>query len=122
MSDIAGIDRERVTEWMVANTAPVEPPLEFELIAGGRSNLTFKVTDAAGRRMVLRRPPVSHVLATAHDMGREHRIISALRDSPVPVPHAVGFCDDPHQNSEPFYHKDFTDAHIRPTVLVAEAM
>jgi hypothetical protein len=47
---LAGIDRERVTEWMVANTEPVEPPLDFELIAGGRSNLTFRVTDAAGRR------------------------------------------------------------------------
>jgi aminoglycoside phosphotransferase (APT) family kinase protein len=122
MSDIAGIDRERVTEWMVANTAPVEPPLEFELIAGGRSNLTFKVTDAAGRRMVLRRPPVSHVLATAHDMGREHRIISALRDSPVPVPNAVGFCDDPDVNGAPFYVMDFMDAHILHTVEEVEAL
>lgn len=109
MSDIAGIDRERVTEWMVANTAPVEPPLEFELIAGGRSNLTFKVTDAAGRRMVLRRPPVSHVLATAHDMGREHRIISALAPTDVPVAPVVGLCTDPEVNGAPFYVMEFVD-------------
>ena len=56
----------------------VVPPFSFALIAGGRSNLTYAVTDAAGRCVVLRRPPLGHVLATAHDMAREHRIISAL--------------------------------------------
>ena len=55
------------------------PPYAFELIAGGRSNLTYRVTDAAGHAYALRRPPVSHVLATAHDMAREHTVISALR-------------------------------------------
>ena len=64
------IDIERVTAWLVAHTPPVEPPLSFELVTGGRSNLTFLVTDSVGRRLVLRRPPISHVLATAHDMGR----------------------------------------------------
>ena len=65
----------------------------FELIAGGRSNLTFRVTDAAGGDWVLRRPPLGHVLATAHDMGREHRIISALGPTDVPVAPALGLCD-----------------------------
>ena len=74
-----GVDVERVTAWMAANVEGVQPPLSFELIAGGRSNLTFKVTDAAGHDFVLRRPPISHVLPTAHDMGREFRIISALQ-------------------------------------------
>ena len=54
------------------------PPLRFELIAGGRSNLTYRVSDAAGQAWVLRRPPLGQVLATAHDMGREHRIIAAV--------------------------------------------
>lgn len=112
---ITGIDAERVTEWMVANTAPVTPPLRFELIAGGRSNLTFLVVDATGRKMVLRRPPVSHVLASAHDMGREHRIISALWGSPVPVPKAVGFCEDVEVNGAPFYVMDHVDGHILNT-------
>jgi aminoglycoside phosphotransferase (APT) family kinase protein len=122
MSEIAGIDQAKVTEWMVANTPPVEPPLTFELIAGGRSNLTFRVTDATGRRMVLRRPPVSHVLASAHDMGREHRIISALYDSPVPVPKAVGFCEDTDVNGAPFYVMDFVEAHILHTVEEVETL
>src|SRR5581483_5548994 len=73
-----GIDEPGVTAWLEANVAGARGPFGFELIAGGRSNLTFKVTGADGTRYVLRRPPVSHVLPTAHDMQREHRIISAL--------------------------------------------
>ncbi|MBS1847699.1 MAG: phosphotransferase family protein [Actinobacteria bacterium] len=81
----------------------MEGPLEFSLISGGRSNLTFDVTDAAGGHWVLRRPPLGHVLATAHDMGREHRIIAALADTDVPVPPLVGLCDDVHVNGAPFF-------------------
>ena len=117
-----GIDEGKVTAWLVANTPPVEAPLTFELIAGGRSNLTFLVTDATGRRLVLRRPPVSHVLASAHDMAREHRIISALADSPVPVPVALGFCDDVEVNGAPFYVMDFVDGHIIRGVEQAESL
>ena len=107
-----GIIEKNVTEWLVANTPPVEPPLSFELIAGGRSNLTYGVTDQTGRRLVLRRPPISHVLATAHDMAREHRIISALSGSDVPVPTTLGLCLDETVNERPFYVMDFVDGHI----------
>ncbi|MBK5223264.1 MAG: phosphotransferase family protein [Acidimicrobiia bacterium] len=107
-----GIDESKVTEWLVENTPPVEAPVTFELIAGGRSNLTFLVTDATGRKLVLRRPPVSHVLASAHDMGREHKIIAALKDSPVPVPVALGFCEDVEVNGAPFYVMGFVEGHI----------
>src|SRR2546429_3670086 len=94
IAEVVGIDNARVTAWYAANVSGVTPPLEFILIAGGRSNLTFLVTDAAGRRTVLRRPPVSHLLPTAHDMAREHRIISALAATDVPVAPALGFCAD----------------------------
>jgi aminoglycoside phosphotransferase (APT) family kinase protein len=67
--------------------------LDLSLIAGGRSNLTFAVTDGS-HEWVLRRPPLGHVLATAHDMAREFRIISALANTAVPVPRAVLYCDD----------------------------
>jgi len=111
-----GINEGPVTGWLVANIAgEVQPPLQFDLIAGGRSNLTYGVTDAAGRRLVLRRPPISHVLATAHDMGREHRIISALADSDVPVAPALGLCTDEEVNGAPFYVMDFVDGHILRT-------
>ena len=107
-----GIDTERVGTWLVANIDGAAPPFTFELIAGGHSNLTFKVTDAAGTRRVLRRPPLGHVLATAHDMGREHRIIAALGATSVPVAPALGFCDDVEVNGAPFYVMGFVDGLI----------
>jgi aminoglycoside phosphotransferase (APT) family kinase protein len=112
-----GIDGPRVTAWF-QDHAPVEPPLSFELIAGGRSNLTYRVTDAKGGAWVLRRPPLGHVLPTAHDMGREHRIISALADTDVPVAPVVGLCTDDEVNGAPFYVMGFVDgivARDRPT-------
>lgn len=106
---LPGIDREPVTAWFEANAPGVVPPLDFSLIAGGRSNLTFEVRDQAGHHWVLRRPPLGHVLATAHDMGREHTIISALAETPVPVPPVVGICTDDTVNGAPFYVMDFVE-------------
>jgi len=111
MSDdtsITGIDVPAVTAWFTEHT-DAAPPLSFELIAGGRSNLTFRVTDTAGGAWVLRRPPMGHVLATAHDMGREHRIISALAPTDVPVAPVVGLSEDDSVNGAPFYVMDFVD-------------
>ncbi len=107
-----GIDEERVSKWFVDHVPDVELPLDFHLIAGGRSNLTFKVQDAAGHRWALRRPPVSHVLPTAHDMSREHRIISALGPAGIPVATAIGLCTDESVNQAPFYVMEFVDGHI----------
>ncbi|MBB5953484.1 aminoglycoside phosphotransferase (APT) family kinase protein [Saccharothrix tamanrassetensis] len=78
------------------------PPLTAELIPGGRSNLTYRLTDGTNR-WVLRRPPLGHVLATAHDMAREHRVISALAGTAVPVPEAGPLCEDPEVVGAPFY-------------------
>ena len=77
-------------------------PLTGEVIAGGKSNLTYVVSD--GRTdVVVRRPPLGHVLATAHDMAREHRVMSALADTPVPVPQMYAFCGDEDVVGAPFY-------------------
>jgi aminoglycoside phosphotransferase (APT) family kinase protein len=99
----AGIDRAGVTAWFQAEVPGVRPPLGFEPIAGGRSNLTYRVRDAAGASFVLRRPPLHGVLPSAHDMGREYRVISALGDTPVPVPACFGLCQDPEVTGAPFY-------------------
>ena len=104
-----GIDVAPVTEWLVSNVVGAVAPFTFELIAGGRSNLTFKVTAADGQRFVLRRPPLGHVLATAHDMAREHRIITAVGRSSVPVPLALGLCADEAVNGAPFYVMGYVD-------------
>ena len=117
-----GIDIDRVTEWFRAHVEDVEPPLRFELIAGGHSNLTFGVTDARGVRRVLRRPPLGQVLATAHDMGREHTILAALAPTHVPVPPVLGLCSDAEVNGAPFYVMDFIDGTVIRDVAAAETL
>ncbi len=111
-SEVKGVDVGPVTAWFEEHVPGAVGPLDFELIAGGHSNLTFGVTDAAGHHLVLRRPPLGHVLATAHDMGREHKIISALAPTPVPVAPALGLCTDESVNGAPFYVMDFVDGLI----------
>ena len=118
MSDVHGIDVPAVSEWLQAHVAGAVAPFTFDVIAGGHSNLTFKVTGADGTAFVLRRPPLGHVLASAHDMGREHRIISGLQQSAVPVAPALGFCDDLSVNDAPFYVMGFVNGYVlrdRPT-------
>jgi aminoglycoside phosphotransferase (APT) family kinase protein len=103
-----GIDRAGVEGWFADHVAGAKPPLAFEKIAGGRSNLTYAVSDAAGGRWALRRPPLGKTLSSAHDMGREHRIIAALTPTAVPVAPAVGLCADESVNGGvPFYVMDW---------------
>jgi aminoglycoside phosphotransferase (APT) family kinase protein len=109
---VEGVDGPRVTAWLEENVEDVHPPLDFKLIAGGHSNLTFSVTDAKGNLWVLRRPPLGHVLATAHDMRREHTIISALGPTPVPVAPALGLCSDEDVNGSPFYVMGFVEGTV----------
>lgn len=107
-----GIQVDAVSAWLDTHVAQAQSPYSFSLIAGGRSNLTYGVTDGAGRRFVLRRPPLSHALASAHDMGREHRIISALSGTRVPVPQALGMCTDETVNGAPFYVMEYVEGHV----------
>jgi aminoglycoside phosphotransferase (APT) family kinase protein len=109
---VEGIDVPSVSGWLAAEVPDLEAPFTFELIAGGRSNLTYRVTDAGGRSVALRRPPVSHVLPTAHDMEREHTVITALGRTGVPVPTTLGLCLDPAVNGAPFYVMSFVEGHI----------
>jgi aminoglycoside phosphotransferase (APT) family kinase protein len=85
-------------------------PLTVELLSGGRSNLTYLLGDGSGR-WVLRRPPLGHVLATAHDMDREFRVLSALHPTQVPVPRPL-ISAGPEVIGAPFYVMDFTDGAV----------
>ena len=82
--------------------------LSGRLIEGGRSNLTYAVTDST-TKWVVRRPPLGHVLATAHDMKREHRVISALHPTNVPVPRPILLCEDDEVLGAPFYVMEFVE-------------
>ena len=103
------IHEDRVSRWLEDNIDGLRAPFAFHMIAGGRSNITYRVVDANGRTVVLRRPPLGHVLATAHDMGREHRIISAVGTTSVPVPRTLGMCTDVEVNDAPFYVMSYVD-------------
>jgi aminoglycoside phosphotransferase (APT) family kinase protein len=88
----------------------------IELVAGGRSNLTFIVSSSAGD-VVLRRPPLSNRLPTAHDMGREHRVMTALGTTDVPVPETLALCTDDEVIGAPFYVMDRVQGYIVRDVM-----
>jgi aminoglycoside phosphotransferase (APT) family kinase protein len=90
----------------------MRPPFTFGLIAAGGSNLTYRIDDADGRKFILRRPPAAAVLASAHDVAREHRIMSALEGTDVPVPEMLAFCGDSAITGAPFYVMSYAEGLI----------
>jgi aminoglycoside phosphotransferase (APT) family kinase protein len=114
MADIGGIHVDNVTRFFHAHVPGAAGELRFSLISGGRSNLTYLV-EGAGRQWVLRRPPLGHVLPTAHDMAREHRVLAALADTDVPVARPLALCVDAAVNEMPFYVMEY-----RPGVVLAD--
>lgn len=111
-SQTDGIEHGPLEEWFRDRVPTLEPPLAYERIHGGMSNLTYLVTDQAGSRWVLRRPPLGKTLGSAHDMGREVRVVTALSGTGVPVPPVVGYCDDPEVTGAPFYVMEFVEGPV----------
>jgi aminoglycoside phosphotransferase (APT) family kinase protein len=113
------LDLAAVQAW-VDRTAPGlrQGPLQAEVIVGGLSNLTYRVTDSAST-WALRRPPLGHVLSTAHDMTREFRVLTALHGTAVPVAAPVILCEDVDVNGAPFYLMAYVDGVVldKPEVL-----
>jgi aminoglycoside phosphotransferase (APT) family kinase protein len=104
-----GIAFEKVSAWLESALPDYPPPYEFDLIAAGGSNLTYKVTAGNGSRFVLRRPPVTARVATAHDMQREYRIMSALKNTAVPVPAMLAYCSEVDLSNGEFYCMELVD-------------
>lgn len=109
---VVGINIENVTKWLDEHVEELDGPYDFTIITGGRSNLTFHVTDSKGVQFVLRRPPTGNVLASAHDMVREHRIIAAVGQTDVPVPRTLGVCEDNAVNDAPFYVMSYVEGTV----------
>ncbi len=116
-----GIDRAAVEGWFAEHVPGADPPLRFERIAGGHSNLTYKVSGPDGGRWALRRPPLGKRLGSAHDMGREHRVVSALGRTAVPVAPVLGLCEEESVNGAPFYVMEFVEGPILRGVAEAVA-
>jgi aminoglycoside phosphotransferase (APT) family kinase protein len=113
---------DRVSDWMLARVAGSRPPLTFARIGHGQSNLTYRATDADGRSWVLRRPPLGPLLPSAHDVAREHRIISALAGAGVPVPGTIGLCEDPEVTGAPFYVMQDVDGLVLNDIQAGRAV
>jgi len=116
MSDApAGVDLDALARWAADALPGLTPPFTGHTLVGGQSNITVRIDDATGQSVVLRRPPLHGVLATAHDMGREHRIISALVPTPVPVPVTMAMCHDTDVIGAPFYVMSFVEGVVLET-------
>lgn len=121
MGELPGLDAARVEPWVLANVAGLVGPLEFTLIAGGHSNITYAARDARGRRIVLRRPPLGSASGSrAHDMGREYEVLAALAPTHVAVPQPLALCRDDAVNDRPFYVMDHVDGHVIDNPPAAE--
>lgn len=115
-SSPVGLDLESLTAWLRTAGPPFEGirSLAATVLAGGRSNLTYRISDGE-QNWVVRRPPLGHVLATAHDMQREYRVMSALANTEVPVPTVHAMCEDADVIGAPFYVMDFVDGTVYNT-------
>ncbi|MGO1165833.1 MAG: phosphotransferase family protein [Janibacter sp.] len=122
-SDVTeGLDPEAMTAWIEGLGIGMQPPLTFARVGLGQSNLTYLATDAKGERLVLRRPPLGELLASAHDVAREHRILSALQGSDVPLPVVHGLCEDPAVTDVPVLVVSFVDGSVLDDRSDAEAL
>lgn len=106
-----GIHEENVGRFFEEHVDGAQCELAFELLSGGRSNLTYRVR-GGGKDWVLRRPPLGHVLPTAHDMSREYRVLSALASTDVPTPRTYALCEDESVNGAPFYVMEYREGII----------
>jgi len=116
MAEIPGIHAAQVARFFRERVPGGDCELDFTLISGGRSNLTYLVR-GGGSEWVLRRPPLGHVLPTAHDMGREFRVLSALASTDVPAPRPIALCEDASVNDMPFYVMRYC-----PGIVLADAL
>jgi aminoglycoside phosphotransferase (APT) family kinase protein len=103
MHDPTGFEVSKLTAWLDVHVPGLIPPFQWTRLSGGHSNFTYRIDDAAGRILVLRRPPLGELLPTAHDMAREFAVISGLWGTAVPVPEPIAYCDDDEVVGAPFY-------------------
>ncbi|WP_454164471.1 phosphotransferase family protein [Gordonia iterans] len=121
-AEIPGVDISGLRKWLARIGIEPDGELAAQRIGTGQSNLTYLLTDRAGDRWVLRRPPLGTLLASAHDVAREARILSALAGTDVPVPKVHGVCTDETVSETPLVVMEFVDATVLDNLPAAEAM
>lgn len=88
-----GLDLDRVGPWLAARGLVEDGRVDAMRLAGGLSNVTYLVSQGE-RHLVVRRPPLGHVMPTAHDMGREFAVLSGVTRGGFPAPRPLAYCDD----------------------------
>lgn len=122
LRETVGIDPDAILRWLGELGIEHTALLTFDRIGLGQSNLTYLVQDGDGRRWVLRRPPLGHLLASAHDVAREARILSALESTDVPTPTVFGLTDDPAISDVPMVLMEYVDGQVVDRMSVAESL
>jgi aminoglycoside phosphotransferase (APT) family kinase protein len=120
VNDVA-LDLDVLGALLRADGVEAVAPFSAVRVGRGQSNLTYLVEDAASSRWIVRRPPRGHLLDSAHDVLREHRILSALQDTGVPVPAVVGRYVDPALAETPVVVMEHVDGLVVDRPEVAEA-
>ena len=121
MTGPPGLDTDSVSAWLAMH-ASVEEPLTFTRIGEGQSNLTFRVVDREGRRLVVRRPPLGAILASAHDVAREYRVLDALAAARARAPRPIALCEDVEVTGAPFYAMEYVEGETLVRVTAAERL
>lgn len=116
------LELDALAGWMRGRGLDVGGTISATRVGRGQSNLTYRLRDEEGRQWIARRPPLGELLASAHDVVREHRILSALQDTPVPVPTMVGVCEDPAVSDVPVVVMEHVDGIVLDTMEIAESL
>ena len=106
------LDIKSLSDYLQRTIPSFTGPLTAEKFDGGQSNPTFKLLDANGQPYVLRRKPPGELLKSAHAVDREFRVISALRDTDVPVPNTHVLCEDDAVIGSMFYVMEYKEGRI----------
>jgi aminoglycoside phosphotransferase (APT) family kinase protein len=118
----AGLDLVALAQWCDSAQVEVPGPFAARLLAGGRSNLTYALTSSDGSVCVLRRPPLGTLLATAHDMAREYRVLSSVHPAGIPVARPIALCQDPSVIGADFYLMELVDGLVLDSQGAGEAL
>lgn len=113
--DLPGLDLAAVTTWLASQGVTLAGPVSASLFPGGRSNVTYRLTGADGASVVLRRPPLGHVLPSAHDMAREYRVLAGLNTVGYPTPQTIALCEDLTVNGSAFLVMEYVEGRIIAT-------
>ncbi len=122
LSSSVDLDEPAVTDWIERTIPGCTPPLSFARVGNGQSALSYLVTDASRRRWVLRRPPLGTVVESAHDMAREHHILTGLARATGKVPRSLAICEDVAVTGATFYVMEHVEGLVLSSVAVAEQL